>query len=178
MTSDEPLANTDQKPDCPKCGSELQIKSSKTGPFWGCSTYPSCDYIKPLKAKAEVAVMKILDDVCCPECEGDLAVKSGKFGMFIGCMNYPECHFIVKETDDEDYEPVQCPVCKKGELHQKSGKKGKTFYACDQYPKCDYLINERPVAKPCPSCHFEFLIESGDKLKCGNSECDYSEVCD
>ena len=175
MTSDELLHPQDDKPHCPKCEAVLQIKSSKSGPFWACTAYPSCDYTKPLKSKADVSIMKVLDDVCCPECEGDLAVKSGKFGMFIGCLNYPVCNFIVKETDDDDYKPVPCPNCGKGELHQRSGKKGKTFYACDQYPKCDFLLNERPVAKSCPSCHFEFLTQSKDRLKCPNSICDYQE---
>ena len=180
MSSDE-LSQSDlgqsqeSKPHCPKCDAELRIKSSQKGPFWACSAYPSCDYTKPLKNSTEVTVMKVLDDVCCPECEGDLAVKSGKFGMFIGCMSYPVCTFIVKETDDDDYQPVSCPVCGKGDLHQRSSKKGKVFYACDQYPKCDYLLNDRPVAKPCPQCEYEFLIQHHDQLKCANANCSYSE---
>ena len=176
MTSDEQSLPQDDKPHCPKCDASLNIKSSKTGPFWACSAYPTCDYTKPLKTGSEVSVIRTLDDVCCPECEGDLAVKSGKFGMFIGCMNYPECTFIVKETDDDDYEPVSCPACEEGEIHQRSSKKGKTFYACNQYPKCDYLLNDRPILKSCPDCDFEFLISSNDRLKCANPKCEYIDT--
>lgn len=30
---------------CPDCGSELVIKNSKKGPFIGCASYPTCEYI-------------------------------------------------------------------------------------------------------------------------------------
>jgi len=158
--SDFPFSNEKQKHYCPKCESELHIKSGSNGAFWACTAYPACDYTKPLTQSSEVQVFKILDDVCCPECEGDLAVKSGKYGMFIGCMNYPDCRFTVKEDDDDDYEPVTCPQCREGELHMRASKKGKSFYACNQYPKCDYLVNHKPVEKACESCHWPILMES------------------
>jgi restriction system protein len=31
---------------CPKCGSDLTERSGKYGKFYGCSTYPACDYTK------------------------------------------------------------------------------------------------------------------------------------
>lgn len=36
---------------CPQCGAELVIRSGKHGPFLGCSHYPECDYVRPLKAR-------------------------------------------------------------------------------------------------------------------------------
>lgn len=168
-TDDNPFKVEKEKQFCPKCHSELQIRSGQTGAFWGCTSYPQCDYSKPLSNHSEVQVMKILEDVCCPECEGDLAVKSGKYGMFIGCMNYPECGFTVKEDDDDDYVPVSCPVCSDGELHMRASKKGKNFYACNQYPKCDYLVNHKPVARACSSCDWPLMIEStNNDLSCPN----------
>ncbi len=38
---------------CPQCGAELVIRSGKHGPFLGCSHYPDCDYIRPLKSQAD-----------------------------------------------------------------------------------------------------------------------------
>ncbi len=38
---------------CPQCGAELVIRSGKHGPFLGCSRYPECDYVRPLKSQAE-----------------------------------------------------------------------------------------------------------------------------
>ena len=165
--TDHPFSNEKQKHFCPKCQSELQIRSGSAGAFWSCSSYPECDYTKPLKAHTEVQIIRVLDDVCCPECEGDLAVKSGKYGMFIGCLNYPDCSFTVKQDDDDDYQPVPCPTCKDGELHMRASKKGKSFYACNQYPKCDYLVNHKPVQHSCDACHWPLMVESHtNELQC------------
>jgi len=163
---DNPFSTPKAKELCPKCNSELTIKSSKSGSFLGCTAYPACDYIRSLSPSSEVHIVKTLDDVCCPECEGDLAVKTGKYGMFIGCMNYPECDFTVKQTDDDDYEPVPCPECEKGELHMRTSKKGSSFYACDQYPKCDYLVNHKPVHTSCQNCDCSILVEHNGELQC------------
>ena len=169
MTSDQdnPFSSPKAKELCPECNSELNIRSSKSGSFWACSAYPSCDYTRPLSGHSDVHVVKTLDDVCCPECEGDLAVKTGKFGMFIGCMNYPECTFTVKQTDDDDYDPVDCPMCDSGQLHMRANKKGHSFYACDQYPKCDYLVNHKPVYTNCEKCNWSIMVEHhNDELQC------------
>jgi putative DNA topoisomerase len=172
--NDNPFSPVKQAEECPKCQSELVIKSSAKGPFWGCSSYPDCDYSRPLSKSVEMHVVKVLDDVCCPECEGDLAVKSGKFGMFIGCMNYPDCHFIVKEEDDEDYTPVSCPKCEAGELHMRASKKGNSFYACNQYPDCNYLVNDKPLAQSCPKCEWPILTQTHpDTVSC--PECHYTK---
>lgn len=177
MTSDSKVnlsSNQTNKQYCPKCEAELSIKSGSKGAFWACSGYPVCDFTKPMSTQSEVQVVKVLDDVCCPICEDDLAVKSGRYGMFIGCMNYPTCNFIVKEDDDEDYEPVPCIECEKGELHQRSGKKGKVFYACDQYPKCDFLLNDKPLNESCPSCESPILVVDKNNIKrCIVKTCNY-----
>ena len=31
---------------CPKCGSELKLRSGRFGEFWGCTGYPGCRYIE------------------------------------------------------------------------------------------------------------------------------------
>lgn len=46
---------------CPQCGAELVIRSGKHGPFLGCSHYPDCDYIRPLKSQADGHVVKVLE---------------------------------------------------------------------------------------------------------------------
>ena len=42
-----PVAHQVEAPRCPKCGSEMILRTAKSGPnagkkFWGCSTYPEC----------------------------------------------------------------------------------------------------------------------------------------
>ena len=163
---------------CPECHSQLTIKSGTSGAFWGCSNYPKCEYVRPLSNQIrEVQIVKTLDDVCCPECEGGLAVKSGKYGLFIGCLNYPDCSFTVKEDDDDEYIPVACPICEKGELHRRSSKKGKPFYSCNQYPKCEYVLNHKPVSMSCPNCHWPLLMENdSEHLGCPQPQCDYTQA--
>ena len=29
-------------PDCPKCGSPMQLKTGKYGEFWSCTKFPNC----------------------------------------------------------------------------------------------------------------------------------------
>lgn len=49
---------------CPQCGAELVIRSGKHGPFLGCSRYPECDYVRPLKSQADGHIVKILEGNC------------------------------------------------------------------------------------------------------------------
>ena len=73
---------------CPKCGAELVIRSGKHGPFLGCSQYPACDYVRPLKSSADGHIVKVLEGQVCPACGANLVLRQGRFGMFIGCSNY------------------------------------------------------------------------------------------
>ncbi|MGE7767709.1 type I DNA topoisomerase [Peribacillus sp. NPDC096540] len=70
---------------CPKCkeGNIIERKSKKRRLFYGCDTYPGCDFIswdKPLPRS-------------CPKCEGTLVEKKLKKGVQVQCM---DCDF--KET--------------------------------------------------------------------------------
>ncbi|NJJ37845.1 endonuclease [Paenibacillus sp. 7028] len=35
---------------CPKCGSKLVLRNGPKGHFYGCSSFPKCRHIKPMKA--------------------------------------------------------------------------------------------------------------------------------
>lgn len=74
---------------------ELVIRSGKHGPFLGCSRYPECDYVRPLKSQADGHIVKILEGQLCPECGAVLVLRQGRFGMFIGCSQYPQCEHTV-----------------------------------------------------------------------------------
>ena len=69
---------------CPECNSELTIKHGKSGPFFGCVSYPNCKYTRPV-VEHERVEEKVLAGSECPECGCELAVKQGRYGMFIGC---------------------------------------------------------------------------------------------
>lgn len=65
---------------CPQCGAELVIRSRKHGPFLGCSHYPDCDYIRPLKSQADGHIVKVLEGQECPSCGAVMALRQGVLG--------------------------------------------------------------------------------------------------
>ncbi|PCI60520.1 MAG: hypothetical protein COB35_09045 [Gammaproteobacteria bacterium] len=168
---------------CPECGAELIIKHGKNGAFWGCSNYPQCQYILQTHEHERITD-KVLAGSECPLCHSLLAVKQGRYGMFIGCTSYPDCHYIEEEKAKDA--GVVCPQClqkgkkKAGELLEKVSRYGKTFYACDQYPKCKYIVNYSPVQQTCPQCHWAILVKrtmaGGEMLVCPQKKCSYKQV--
>ncbi|MDE6735745.1 MAG: topoisomerase DNA-binding C4 zinc finger domain-containing protein, partial [Desulfovibrio sp.] len=70
-----------------------------------------------------------------------------------------------------------CPKCGKGTLVEKSTRRGKVFYSCDQYPQCDFALWDRPVPGPCPRCGSSYLVEKkrrdGVKVLCPVKGCGY-----
>ncbi|WP_040891100.1 DNA topoisomerase family protein [Vibrio ezurae] len=160
---------------CPNCGHPLQMRHGKHGAFWGCSNYPSCDYIKS-SHQASGQIIKPLG-VPCPNCGDELVLRQGRYGMFIGCSAYPDCHYIgsLDEPEDHSVESFVCPECHKGHLIERKSRYGKAFYACDQYPKCQFSINSEPKQGKCQECGFELLMvkKSGDKSSviCASRKC-------
>jgi putative DNA topoisomerase len=154
----------------------LQLKHVGKSSFLGCTTYPNCDYSKSLNAN-EVATVKLIDNSHCPECDAQLAVKKGRYGMFIGCTNFPSCHFISTNQQKQiqaQYTAVKCPSCKNGLIQKRQNRFGKFFYACDNYPKCKYLLNNEPVAKPCPKCNASIMVvktKGENVLICAKVDC-------
>jgi len=164
---------------CPYCGSELHIRNGKQGAFLGCTAYPKCDYLRPLHEKSEIK--KVLSGTSCPLCEQELVLKQGRYGLFIGCSGYPECEHTAQLTETsvetEKSDEVACPSCKKGKLIQRQSRFGKTFYACDNYPACKYIINDKPVNEFCPDCHWPILVErktaANFRIICPKKGCGY-----
>ncbi|ARR07927.1 DNA topoisomerase family protein [Vibrio campbellii] len=166
---------------CPKCGGEVSLKHGKHGPFLGCSQYPSCDYIKPLHSNDGHIVKEL--GVPCPECGNELVLRQGRYGMFVGCSHYPACHHIESinqpEPQQQAKEQHACPECGKGHLVERKTRFGKTFYACDNYPKCKFAVNLPPVRGRCEECGFTLLVEkklaSGVKLQCASRKCQHTQ---
>ena len=159
-------------PDCPQCGASLTVKHSKSGPFLGCSNYPTCKYTKPLIDKT-VEVLKDIDDADCPECDSGLQIKKGRFGLFIGCSAYPNCNYIAPSKDNTET-AITCPSCGEGQLVEKTNRYGKRFFSCTRYPDCRYVVNFTPISSPCPSCGWSILIKKAGKLHCPQRTCRYS----
>ncbi|MDE2481093.1 MAG: type I DNA topoisomerase [bacterium] len=87
-------------------------------------------------------------DEICPNCSRPMVIKTGRFGKFISCTGYPECKTtkpIVKDTG------AKCPK-DGGIVVERRSKKGRTFYGCANYPKCDFVSWDRVIPEPCPTC--------------------------
>ena len=65
---------------------------------------------------------------------------------------------------------MPCPKCD-GKIIEKKTKRGKIFYGCNNYPKCDFASWDKPV-KSCPKCG-EMMVEKKKKAVC--LSCGYEE---
>ena len=108
----------------------------------------------------------------CPKCNSPLVIKQSKYGKFTACSNYPECKYIKpNDKTKEIIEIMNCPNCD-GKIIEKSTKKGKIFYGCNNYPKCKTATWDKPTGSICPKCN-SLLVETKKGTKCSN--CDYKE---
>ena len=139
------------------------------------------DYYGTLEAELKNAYDNALEIDQEPELTGDIcevcgkpmALKHGRFGDFIACTGYPDCKntkAIVKKIG------VTCPECG-GDIIERRTKKGRLFYGCSNFPKCNNAYWDKPVEKKCPECG-SLLVEKKSKdatLACSNKECNYKE---
>ena len=167
---------------CEKCGRMMEIKWGRNGKFLACPGYkddPPCKNTQNFEKLPDgtikiVAKQEETVDEKCEKCGSPMVIKTGRFGKFIACSAYPAC-----KTTKAIPLGVKCPQ-DGGDLAQKRSKKGRTFYACANYPKCEFALWDRPIPKPCPQCHAPFLLEkyskqTGTSLICRVDECGYKE---
>ena len=153
---------------CPECGGDLLVRFGKFGKFIACSNFPKCKYTE--KTIEEKKIEKENSGETCPECGAPMTVKRGKFGAFLGCSRYPDCKGIKKINSDKAT-GVKCPKCGKGEIVERRSKKGRLFYGCSEYPKCDFSLWNRPTGKICARCGSLMVYQMNRKEKCSNKEC-------
>lgn len=160
---------------CQNCGKPMTLKKGRFGQFLACTGYPDCKTTRKITKTGAVAAAPVPIDEYCPDCGSQLAIRQGPYGEFTACSRYPECKFIKRETTG-----VACPRpgCK-GEIIVKKSKRGKVFYGCSEYPKCDAVYWDKPVAEPCPQCNAPFILEKYNAKKdettkhCATEGCDF-----
>ena len=171
----------DQKKDsdviepCENCGRPMNLKRGRFGKFYACTGYPECKTtrkINPGESKPKTPDVPL--DEKCPKCGANLLLKEGRFGKFTTCGSYPSCKYIKPKLIG-----VRCPNADcGGDLIERRSKRGKTFYGCSNYPKCDFVLWQRPVTEACPQCNASYLIEKKTKKEgvihyCNEESCDY-----
>lgn len=128
---------------CPDCGNKLVIREGRYGKFMACSTYPKCKFTKNLPEE-EAKAAAIQEN--CEKCGKPMTIKHGRFGEFLACTGYPKCKNIKPILKTVG---VKCPKCD-GELVERRTKRGKLFYSCSNYPKCDFATWQRPAPPQAP----------------------------
>lgn len=128
------------------------------------------------KAYENIEKVEIEDpvtDVICDKCGRNMVIKMGRYGKFLACPGFPDCRNTKPLVEKIG---VKCPKCGHGEIVVKRSKKGRIFYGCDNYPKCEFVSWNKPINEKCPKCH-SILTEMKSKgkkiIKCSNDKCDY-----
>ena len=103
----------------------------------------------------------------CPNCGSPLVKRKSKYGEFIACGNYPTCKYI-KKPEREEKVLMPCPKCGH-DIVEKTTKKGKTFWGCSNYPKCDYASWYKPVDEKCQKCD-NLKVEKNGQIICPNCD--------
>ena len=129
---------------CEKCGKMMVIKWGRKGKFLACSGYPECKNTRDFTINEEgkvVPLERVEEEtgIHCPKCGKPMVVKSGRFGRFLACSAYPDCKTTLPFTTG-----IPCPNGDGGELVERRTKRGRVFYSCSNYPKCEYATWELP----------------------------------
>jgi len=87
----------------------------------------------------------------CPNCGKPMVIKQGRFGKFMACSGFPECKTAKPIKNPAREIGMKCPKCAEfspddvGDIVMKKTKKGRMFYGCSRYPKCDYASWKNPM---------------------------------
>ena len=115
-----------------------------------------------------IKVEDIPTDEICEKCGRPMVIKSGRYGKFVACSGFPECrnaHPLVKDTGG------LCPLDGGHMLVRKSAK-GRFYYGCSNYPKCNYMTWDEPVPEKCPQCGSTLFKKKG-QLYCAKEGCGF-----
>ena len=125
----------------------------------------------------KIEIKDKVSDVICEKCGRNMVYKLSKFGQFLACPGYPEC----KNTKPIRVGTgVECPKCG-GEILIKHSRKGKVYFGCEHWPKCDFMAWDTPVKdEKCPECGSLLLKKTGRnaKIYCYNENCKYERKID
>jgi DNA topoisomerase-1 len=160
-----PKQVTETEEKCPECGKPMVIRWGRRGQFLACSGFPECRTTRSLEGGEEEQPQET--DEKCDECGANMLIRTGRFGKFLACSRYPECKGrrpIAAKTG------VKCPK-DGGDILERKSRKGRTFYGCSKYPKCDFTLWQRPFVEPCPECGSIITADKDNMAKC--TSCDW-----
>lgn len=151
---------------CEKCGAKMIVKMGRYGKYLACPNYPNCKNIKPYSlAEGPEEVSEVKCDAC-----GTLMVyRTGPYGRYLKCPSCGANKAIVIDTG------IVCPKCNEGHMVQRRSHRGRIFYGCSRYPKCDMALWNEPINQFCETCGAimtKKTYKTGKEvISCSNPDC-------
>ena len=162
---------------CQKCGNSMVIKTGRFGRFLACTNFPACRNTRPLAADGTAQAPRprpprsLKKPAKAARSAANLCrYGRGRFGRFIACTDYPTCKSSKPILNKIG---VACPKCGSEIVERRSRKRGRPFFGCSSYPKCDYVSNQRPLPDPCPECGGLMVVAGAKSVKC--TQCTWTE---
>ena len=151
---------------CEKCGAKMIVKMGRYGKYLACPNYPNCKNIKPYslaEGPEEVS------DVKCDACGTLMVYRTGPYGRYLKCPSCGANKAIVIDTG------IVCPKCHEGHMVQRRSHRGRFFYGCSRYPKCDMALWNEPINQFCETCGAimtKKTYKTGKEvISCSNPDC-------
>lgn len=151
---------------CEKCGAKMIVKMGRYGKYLACPNYPNCKNIKPYslaEGPEEVS------DVKCDACGTLMVYRTGPYGRYLKCPSCGANKTIVIDTG------IVCPKCHEGHMVQRRSHRGRIFYGCSRYPKCDMALWNEPINQFCETCGAimtKKTYKTGKEvISCSNPDC-------
>lgn len=151
---------------CEKCGAKMIVKMGRYGKYLACPNYPNCKNIKPYslaEGPEEVS------DVKCDACGTLMVYRTGPYGRYLKCPSCGANKAIVIDTG------IVCPKCHEGHMVQHRSHRGRIFYGCSRYPKCDMALWNEPINQFCETCGAimtKKTYKTGKEvISCSNPDC-------
>ena len=151
---------------CEKCGAKMIVKMGRYGKYLACPNYPNCKNIKPYslaEGPEEVS------DVKCDACGTLMVYRTGPYGRYLKCPFCGANKAIVIDTG------IVCPKCHEGHMVQRRSHRGRIFYGCSRYPKCDMALWNEPINQFCETCGAimtKKTYKTGKEvISCSNPDC-------
>ncbi len=161
---------------CPQCERPLLERWGRYGKFLACSGYPDCKYTQDGGGNGRGRTAEVVPGQVCEQCGKPMVIKEGRYGKFMACQGFPDCKNTKPLTTG-----ITCPEdgCG-GQLVERRSRRGKAYYACSNYPRCKFILWQRPIPESCPRCGAPFLVERyarGKRLArhCVRKDCNYAK---
>ncbi len=102
---------------------------------------PFCVHLEDAKKQMPNMKEEVIEtEYKCDICGKVMVIRRGRFGRFLACAGFPNCKYTRSIPTG-----FRCPNddCK-GDVVKRRSRKGRSFYGCSNYPKCNYISNELP----------------------------------